>query len=84
MLNALIQVSRRFHLEVQTTIIIITKPLLGIDYLCRRLAPELSLYYVAQPIIERWVKYHRGPLALLKTSKRTITRHLKAFIRRYL
>lgn len=83
MLNALIQVSRRFHLDVQPQLLLLQKTLFSIDGLCRQLAPEMSLYRVAQPIIERWVRYHRGPLALLREIKERLP-EVCEFIRRYL
>lgn len=83
MLNALIQVSRRFHLDVQPQLLLLQKTLLGIDGLCRQLAPEMSLYRVAQPVIERWVTYHRGPLALLREIKERLP-DICTLVRRYL
>jgi ubiquinone biosynthesis protein len=69
MLAALIQVGRRFQIDVQPQLLLLQKTLLGIDGICRQLAPEMNLYQVAQPVIERWVKYHRGPRAILREIK---------------
>lgn len=65
----LLQVSRRFHVEVQPQLVLLQKTLLNIEGLGRQLDPDLDLWKTAKPFLERWMSEQLG--------WRGMVRHLK-------
>ena len=64
-LMRLFQASRRFNVEIQPQLVLLQKTLLNIEGLGRQLDPELDLYVVARPILERWINEQVGWRGLL-------------------
>lgn len=60
LLMRLLQVARQFEINVQPQLILLQKTLLGVEGLCRELAPHLDLWAVATPQIEQWLKQQVG------------------------
>lgn len=67
LLLSLFQTASRFKMEIQPQLFLLQKTLLNIEGLGRRLYPELDIWIVAKPILERWVKQRYGIRATLKT-----------------
>lgn len=65
LLAQLFQVSERFHMEAQPQLLLLQKTMLTAEGVGRRLAPELNMWQLAQPLIEDWMREHRGPEARL-------------------
>lgn len=74
LLLRLFQVARRFHINIQPQLILLQKTLLSIESLCRQLAPDLDLWHIATPQIERWLKKQVGVKAFLKRVRNHIPR----------
>jgi ubiquinone biosynthesis protein len=69
LLLRLFQTARRFHMQVQPQLLLLEKTLLNIEGLGRELYPELDLWAVGKPFIERWMRKQTGPRAFLRTVK---------------
>lgn len=60
LLLRLFQVARQFHINIQPQLVLLQKTLLGIESLCRQLAPDLDIWSTAAPHIEKWLKKQIG------------------------
>lgn len=65
LLAQLFQVSERFNMEAQPQLLLLQKTMLIAEGVGRRLAPELNMWQLALPLIEEWMREHRGPEARL-------------------
>ena len=65
LLAQLFLVSERFHMEAQPQLLLLQKTMLVAEGVGRRLAPELNMWQLAQPLIEDWMRENRGPEARL-------------------
>jgi ubiquinone biosynthesis protein len=66
MLLRLIQVARRFNMEVLPQLILLQKTLINIEGMCRQIDPDLDIWDTMQPMLEQWMKKHVGPLATFR------------------
>jgi ubiquinone biosynthesis protein len=66
----LFQTARRFDMEIQPQLVLLQKTLFNIEGLGRRLYPELDLWVTAKPFLEKWMREHMGPRALLRALRR--------------
>lgn len=66
LLMQLFQTARQFNMEIQPQLVLLQKTLFNIEGLGRRLYPDLDLWVTAKPYLERWMREHLGPLALLR------------------
>lgn len=62
----LIQVGRKFQMEVQPQLILLQKTLLAIEGLGRQLYPDLDLWVSVKPYLEKWLRERFGPKRFLK------------------
>ncbi|HET9843148.1 MAG TPA: AarF/UbiB family protein, partial [Gammaproteobacteria bacterium] len=62
----LFQTARKFDMEIQPQLLLLQKTLLSVEGLGKQLYPELDLWHTAKPFLERWMKTHMGPKALIK------------------
>jgi ubiquinone biosynthesis protein len=65
LLAQLFQVSERFDMEAQPELLLLQKTMLLSEGVGRRLAPELNMWHLALPLVEDWMREHRGPEARL-------------------
>lgn len=56
----LLRTAREFKTEIQPQLILLQKTLLQVEALGRMLAPDLDLWQVVQPQLEKWVKSQMG------------------------
>ncbi len=63
LLAQLFQVSERFDMEAQPELLLLQKTMLLAEGVGRRLAPELNMWHLALPLVEEWMREHRGPEA---------------------
>ena len=62
----LFQTARRFHMEVQPSLVLLQKTLLNIEGMGRQLYPELDLWSTAQPFLEKWMQQRYSPQGMLQ------------------
>ena len=62
----LIEIGRRFEMELQPQLVMLQKTLFAIEGLGRHLYPDLDLWSTARPYLENWVKQQMGPRNALK------------------
>ena len=67
-LLALFSAARRFDMEVQPQLVLLQKTLLNIEGLGRQLYPDLDLWTTAKPFMDKWMREHYGPGAILKAA----------------
>lgn len=65
-LFALIQMARRFKVEIQPQLILMQKTLLNIEGVGRDLYPQLDLWATAKPFLERWMRQQVGISGFIK------------------
>ena len=66
LLLRLFQVARRFEINIQPQLVLLQKTLLSIEGLCRQLAPDLDIWSLGAPQIEKWLYKQVGFKAFLK------------------
>ncbi len=66
LLMCLFQVAHDYQINIQPQLILLQKTLLGMEGLCRELAPQLNIWETATPQIEKWLKQQVGVRAFLK------------------
>lgn len=59
-------IARRFHLEIPPQLMLLLKTLVHVEGLGRDLYPQLDIWKLAKPILTEWVKQNMNPLHNLK------------------
>ena len=59
-------IARRFHLEIPPQLMLLLKTLVHVEGLGRDLYPQLDIWKLAKPILTEWVKQNMNPLGNLK------------------
>lgn len=62
----LFQIARQFHMMVQPQLILLQKTLLNIEGMGRELYPDLNLWAVARPFLEKWMRREVGVRNLVR------------------
>ena len=62
-LMRLLEVARRFDMEIQPQLILLQKTLVQIEGLGRGLYPELDIWKTGRPVLKRWMAEQTGPQA---------------------
>ncbi len=75
----LFQVARRFDLDIQPQLIMLQKTLLNIEGIGRELYPELDIWGVAKPELERIMLEKNNPLTALRDIGEKIPKWLTQF-----
>ena len=65
LLAQLFQVTEQFDMETQPQLLLLQKTMLLAEGAGRQLAPNANMWQLAQPLIEDWMRDHRGPEAQL-------------------
>jgi len=63
LLQQLFQITATFEMETQPQLLLLQKTLLMAEGMGRRLDPTVNMWSLAQPLIEDWMRSHRGPEA---------------------
>ena len=63
LLQQLFQITEAFEMETQPQLLLLQKTLLMAEGMGRRLDPTVNMWSLAQPLIEDWMRAHRGPEA---------------------
>ncbi|KZD12896.1 2-polyprenylphenol 6-hydroxylase [Oceanibaculum pacificum] len=66
LLAQLFQVTEAFQMETQPQLLLLQKTMLVAEGVGRRLNPRLNMWELARPLIERWMREHRGPEARIR------------------
>lgn len=64
------QTARRFRLEVQPQLLLLQKTLLNVEGMGRELDPDLNMWEVAKPILEKWARDRQSPRRALEILRR--------------
>jgi len=65
-LGQLFQIAETFDMEVQPQLLLLQKNMLMAEGVSRGLDPDLNIWTLTQPLIERWMRDNRGPEARLR------------------
>lgn len=68
----LLQVGRRFHMEIQPQLMLLQKTLFAVEGLGRHIYPDLNIWITGKPFIERWLREQMGPKAFFKHMRENI------------
>ena len=74
----LFQTARRYELTLQPQLILLQKTLLNIEGIGRQLYPQIDIWAVAKPVLERVWLDKRGPMAVLKALRKRVPEWLAA------
>lgn len=65
LLARLFQTAESFQMEVQPQLLLLQKTMLVAEGVGRKLDPDSNMWMLARPLIEAWMRRHRGPEARL-------------------
>ncbi|MBV9554236.1 MAG: phosphotransferase, partial [Alphaproteobacteria bacterium] len=66
LLAQLFRVTEQFEMETQPQLLLLQKTMVLIEGVGRQLDPEVNIWALARPLIERWMQENRGPEARLR------------------
>ncbi len=72
LLLRLFQTARRFNMVILPQLILLQKTLVSIEGLGRQLYPDLDLWYVARPLLERWMSERVGWRGLVRGTRENL------------
>jgi ubiquinone biosynthesis protein len=73
LLAQLFRVTEQFGMETQPQLLLLQKTMVLVEGVGRRLAPEVNIWALSQPLIEGWMRDSRGPEAQLRQRFETLT-----------
>lgn len=76
-LMRLFQTSRRFNVAIQPQLVLLQKTLLNVEALGRQLDPEMDLWRIARPFVEKWMAEQVGPKRLLREWRKQSPKWMK-------
>lgn len=66
LLGQLFQITETFKMETQPQLLLLQKTMLVAEGTGRKLAPDANMWFIARPLIERWMRENLGPEARIK------------------
>ncbi|MDE0147352.1 MAG: 2-polyprenylphenol 6-hydroxylase [Rhodospirillaceae bacterium] len=72
LLGLLFQVTERFEIETQPQLLLLQKTMLVTEGVGRTLNPDINMWTLARPLIEAWMREHRGPQARIAEQLRAV------------
>jgi ubiquinone biosynthesis protein len=85
LLAQLLAVTEQFEMETQPQLLLLQKSMLTAEGVGRALNPDINMWELARPLIEDWMREHRGPearvvdeLEAVMNALRTLPRVVKA------
>jgi ubiquinone biosynthesis protein len=72
LLGQLFKVTEQFEMQTQPHLLLLQKSMLTAEGVSRTLSPDANMWAVAQPLIEDWMRAHRGPEARLAQAGRAL------------
>jgi ubiquinone biosynthesis protein len=70
LLGLLFEVTETFEMETQPQLLLLQKTMLVTEGVGRRLNPKVNMWSMARPLIESWMREHRGPEARIREAVR--------------
>ena len=70
LLGLLFEVTETFEMETQPQLLLLQKTMLVTEGVGRRLNPRVNMWSMARPLIESWMREHRGPEARVREAIR--------------
>jgi ubiquinone biosynthesis protein len=77
LLAQLFQVTETFEMETQPQLLLLQKSMLISEGVGRTINPEANMWFLAQPLIEDWVKENLGPETIFMDTTKEIASNLK-------
>jgi ubiquinone biosynthesis protein len=68
LLGQLFEITETFAMEAQPQLLLLQKSMLVAEGIGRRLAPDINMWEMARPLIERWMLQHFNPATRMKNS----------------
>ncbi len=66
LLGQMFRLSESFQMEVQPQLLLLQKNMMMAEGVSRKLNPNLNTWQLAEPLIEDWMREHRGPEARIR------------------
>ncbi len=66
LLSYLFEVTERFGMETRTELILLQRTMVVVEGVARSLDPDINIWDVARPIVERYIRENLGPAALAR------------------
>jgi ubiquinone biosynthesis protein len=76
LLAQLFEVTEQFEMRTQPQLLLLQKSMLVCEGVGRRLAPDLNMWQLAEPMIVDWIAEHRGPAARVRNAIDTVLARL--------
>lgn len=72
LLGLMFQVTQEFEMETQPQLLLLQKTMLVTEGVGRKLDPTINMWELALPLIEQWMREHRGPAARVRETAETV------------
>ncbi len=72
LLGLLFQITETFEMETQPQLLLLQKTMLVTEGVGRKLNPEVNMWELSRPLIEEWMRRHRGPEARIVDGVRSM------------
>lgn len=72
LLAYLFEVTERFGMETRTELILLQRTMVVVEGVARSLDPNMNMWQVARPVVERYIHENIGPRALVRDLLRTV------------
>ncbi len=71
LLSYLFEVTERFGMQTRTELILLQRTMVVVEGVARSLDPDINIWDVARPIVERYIRENIGPAALMRDLAQT-------------
>jgi ubiquinone biosynthesis protein len=71
LLSYLFEVTERFGMQTRTELILLQRTMVVVEGVARSLNPNINIWQVAKPVVERYIRENIGPKALVRDLIRT-------------
>lgn len=72
LLGLLFQITETFEMETQPQLLLLQKTMLVTEGVGRKLNPDVNMWTMSRPLIEGWIRSHRGPEARAAEAVRSV------------
>ena len=77
LLAHLFQITETFEMETQPQLLLLQKTMLVAEGVGRKISPDANFWFLAQPLIEDWVRKNMGPETLILETVEDVTESLR-------
>lgn len=71
MLGQLFETTAEFNMQTQPQLLLLQKTMVTAEGVALNLNPDINMWEVSRPVIEKWVRENLNPLALIKDTAKT-------------